>query len=78
MQRYFSPSHGGFFSEDVHGTRLLVGGEANPACLIPDDAVAVGDDEWRSLLAATSEGKAIEMQDGIPVAVDPPAPEGDA
>lgn len=76
MQRYFSPETGGFFSEDVHGARQLdLEGVAtpNPDCMIPADAIAITDVLWHRLLIATSEGKAIEVVDGEPVAVVPSA-----
>lgn len=79
MQRYFSPSVGGFFSEDVHGARLVdIDGVAtpNPDCLVPGDAIPIGDDLWRDLLLATSEGKIILIDGGMPVAVAPDAARG--
>jgi hypothetical protein len=74
MQRYYSPSAGGFFSEDVHGPRLIADQGIdipNPSCLIPEDAVAIDDDHWIALLIGTSEGKRIAMIDGHPQAIDP-------
>lgn len=74
MQRYYSPSAGGFFSEDVHGSRLVPDQAVdvpNPHCRIPGDAVAIDDDHWIALLTGSSEGKRIVMIDGLPQAIDP-------
>lgn len=64
MQRYYSPSAGGFFSDDVHGAT-----EARDSS-IPEDAVAIDDATWLQLLEATATGKLIVMQGGQPVAID--------
>ena len=69
MQRYFSPSAGGFFSDDVHGAPDTEGST------VPADAVAIDDATWLQLLEATATGKLIVMQGGQPVAIDP---EGEA
>ncbi|WP_421522339.1 hypothetical protein [Ochrobactrum quorumnocens] len=69
MQRYaVFDSDGlprGFYSEDVHGARLLpvyadgdhqsgevplVDWKPNPACIIPSDAVEINDDQWKELM----------------------------
>lgn len=74
MNHFYSPSTGGFYGEDVHGPRQIdIDGEAvpNSACLIPVDAVAVSDENWRALLLATSEGKQLAIVEGIVVAIDP-------
>lgn len=48
---------------------------ANPACLIPGDAVEVSPQQHAALMAAQSEGKVISAgQDGFPVALDPTPP----
>ncbi len=69
MQRYYSPSAGGFFSDDVHGAPDVEGST------IPADAVAIDDAVWLQLLEATATGKLIAMQGGQPVAIEA---EGDA
>lgn len=49
--------------------------EANPACTIPADAVAITVEAHQTLMAAQSQGKLIQADSsGLPVAVDPPAP----
>lgn len=46
---------------------------ANPACLIPEDAVEITDAYHAELLAGQSEGKVIAWgDDGYPVLIDPP------
>jgi len=48
---------------------------ANPACLIPEDAVEITAAFHAELLAGQSEGKVIAWgDDGYPVLVDPPLP----
>lgn len=48
---------------------------ANPACLIPADAVEITSAHRAELLAGESEGKLISWgDDGYPVLVDPPLP----
>lgn len=78
MQRFYSPGAGGFFAEDVHGARLIERGAPpslvpNPDCSIPEDAIPVDDEQWRDLLAATSEGAAIGVVDGAVTTIAPPA-----
>lgn len=60
---FYSPSTGGFYTEDIHGGN------------IPSDAVEITDAEHAALLAAQSEGFKIEADaQGRPVAVPPPPP----
>ena len=83
--RYFSPSTGGFYAEDLHGAREL---EApltarekkagkrparsfNPDCTIPIDAIAVPEPRYRELFAAQAEGNAIVARSGKVMAVTP-------
>lgn len=48
---------------------------ANPACLIPANAVEITAEHHAELLAGESEGKVIAWgDDGYPVLVDPPLP----
>lgn len=48
---------------------------ANPACKIPEDALAVSDDAYQALFEAQAAGKVLAPGlDGAPVAIDPPAP----
>jgi len=77
MQKFFSPSIGGFFSEDIHGCRTIESGDPpihipNPACAIPADAIAIDDDHWRDLIEQTCAGRQIVVIDGAVVAVDIP------
>ena len=85
MDHYFSPSTGGFYNEAIHGARLVAepltekqikAGRtprfvANPACLIPADAVAVSQTQWEKLLAAQGKGQRIVVEAGRAKAVDP-------
>ena len=91
MDHFFSPSTGGFYNEDTHGARLVAEAQTekqvkagripkyrpNPACMIPADAIVVSHADWQQLLAAQGEGKAIGVEAGRVVAIDPPmsAPE---
>lgn len=77
MQRYFSPSVGGFFSEDIHGDRMIESGDPaveipNPACTIPADAIAIDENHWRDLIAESCAGRQIVVVDGAVIAIDPP------
>lgn len=59
---FYSQSTGGFYVVGVHP-------------VIPGDALPVSDDRHAALLDAQRDGQAIEPDaDGVPVAVDPPAP----
>jgi len=58
---YYSPSTGGFYHDVVHGTAM------------PDDAIEIGHDAHRDLIAAQGMGKMIVPgKDGAPVAVERP------
>jgi hypothetical protein len=79
MKKFYSRSTGGFYSEDVHGPRLLEGegGELvdNPQCGMPADVVEISDEAHAELLAGQSGGKRITAnEDGYPVLADPPPP----
>lgn len=83
--RYYSPSNGGFYSEDLHGAREIehpqtkrektVGKRParsfNPDCTIPIDAIAVPEAHYSKLFAAQAEGKAIVARSGKVMAVTP-------
>lgn len=86
---YFSKSTSGFYTEDVHGARLIERvttdpesgepldrwSEPNPDCKIPADAVEITDEQHAALLEGPSHGKRIEADaNGNPVLVTPPAP----
>lgn len=84
MGIYFSAETGGFYDDNVHGPRQIEAPQTareikagkrpamidNPDCLIPADAVAITDAQYRALMAAQSGGKAIVAKAGRPVAVD--------
>ena len=62
-RRFYSPSTGGFYPEDVHGSA------------IPADAVEISVALHDGLMHAQTQGKRIEPgPDGMPRAVDPPPP----
>ena len=89
MTRYFSPSAGGFFDDEVHGPRKLPAPQTaeeaaqgkrarlvdNPATLIPADAVKVTDEEFDSLMTKQAEGMEIIARGGRPVVVSPRGPD---
>jgi len=52
--------------------------EANPDCLLPDDAVAITPEQHAQLMADQESGKVITVSsDGTPVAAAPPPPTPD-
>lgn len=66
MTTYFSPSTCGFYLDAIHG-------DVRPA-----DCVEIDEALRQELLAAQATGKSIAAgQDGLPVALDPPAPTRD-
>lgn len=59
-QKYYSAKARGFFSDDLHAKEHM-----------PDDVVAVTDDEWQAVLNEQSQGKQIVGgPDGKPIAVE--------
>lgn len=59
---YFSPSQLGFYDSAIH-TEL------------PEDAIEISVDTHQALMAAQGAGQIIAAdQDGLPIAIDPPAP----
>lgn len=83
MQRFFSPSTGGFYTEQLHRPRFIEQAQTererkagkrpqlvpNPSTRIPADAVEVSDAEYARLFAEQAEGKAIAARGGKPVTV---------
>jgi len=62
MSKFYSKSTGGFYDDGIHES-------------IPTDKVAITDTQWQAALDGQSAGKIIQPDaNGIPVAVDPPAP----
>lgn len=51
---------------------VAVGQEQNPYCLIPDDAIAITDEQWQEFIANPGRRK---WQDGAVAAYEPPAPQ---
>lgn len=84
MTRYYSPSKNAFYSEALHGARQIPAEQSakdrkagkrpvmidNPACTLPEDAVPVTEERYRTLLSAQGEGKEIVEVRGKPVARD--------
>lgn len=59
---YFSASQCGFYDSAIH-------------TVLPDDAVEISTDTHQALMAAQGAGKLIAADsEGLPVAIDPPAP----
>lgn len=89
MPRYFSPAVGGFFDDQVHGPREIAAEQsakdiergrkpkmiANPATLIPADAIEIGDDEFAKLMDKQADGLEIIARGGRPVAINPRGPD---
>lgn len=78
---YYAPSTLGFYDDSIHGSRLVavqqedgsLKNEANPACMIPVDAIEISAEEHASMLAGQSAGKIIATaSNGAPVLLDPP------
>lgn len=59
---YFNPESGGFIDSAAWGTKAL-----------PDGAIEISAAEYKELFAGVSMGKKVELQNGRPVLVDPPA-----
>lgn len=84
MQRYFSPSTGGFYSDAINGARQIEAPQTaaeikagkrprlidNPDCNLPADAVPITDARFTELMQAQAEGKAIVAAGSNPVAVN--------
>lgn len=59
---YFSKIKNGFYSDDVHSE-------------LPEDAVAITDELWLSLMEGQSQGRVIKVNSsGVPYLEDKPAP----
>ncbi len=85
MDRFYSPSTRGFYSELTHGTRQIAEPQSekqikagrkprfvsNPLCTIPGDVLPVSEAEWSALLAAQGDGMVITVDAGRVVAVEP-------
>ena len=83
MAIFYSPATGGFYDEAIHGARLIDDPAdtrkagparrrrqiANPACIIPADAVAVSAEEHQEMMAQVGDGANIAWRSGRPVAV---------
>ncbi len=65
---FFHAATGGFYSKEIHGSRMPLEDEMHP----------LEDAEYQALLRAQSEGKRIVTDHtGRPICVDPPAPAKD-
>ncbi|WP_275098077.1 hypothetical protein [Sedimenticola hydrogenitrophicus] len=86
---FYATSTGGFYAEEIHGTRQIevvqtdpeTGEtidrwmEKNPGCLIPPDAVEISAADHVALLAGQAAGQRIQPDaDGRPVLIDPQPP----
>ncbi|MGE4302431.1 MAG: phage tail assembly chaperone [Novosphingobium sp.] len=84
MKRYYSPSTGGFYSDQVNGPRKIEGplterekkaGKRppmidNPACTLPADAFEISEERFAELMEAQAGGKQIVTMGSKPVAVE--------
>lgn len=82
--RYFSPSTGGFYTEETHGHRQIAAPQTkaeikagkrpkmvdNHDCAIPADAVPVSDARFAELMAAQADGASIVAAGKGPVAIE--------
>lgn len=73
MSKFWSAEAGGFYDEDVHGTRMIAAPQTereikagkrpkmvqNPACLIPAGAIAISDQTYERLMEQQSSGMEI-------------------
>ena len=59
---YFNPESGGFIDSAAWGTQAL-----------PDGAIEISAAEYKELFAGVSMGKKVELQNGRPALIDPPA-----
>lgn len=85
MTKYYSPSTGGFYDDAIHGSRKipaeLTPGQVaagrkprmidNPDCRLPDDAVAISEEQHAELMKQQANGKVIVARGNRPVAADP-------
>lgn len=58
---YYAPSTQGFYLDGLNQH-------------IPDDAIIITEQQWMALVNGKAEGKLIDVIDGAPTLVDPPAP----
>lgn len=58
---YYAPSTQGFYLDGLNQN-------------IPDDAIIITEQQWMALVNGKAEGKLIDVIDGVPTLVDPPAP----
>jgi hypothetical protein len=58
---YYAPSTQGFYLDGLNQN-------------IPDDAIILTEQQWMDLVNGKAEGKLIDVVDGVPTLVDPPAP----
>jgi hypothetical protein len=85
MTMYYSKLRGGFFPDDIYGTKtVLVLDETsdadikpyveslNPNCNLPEDAVEISDELYNQLLQDQSEGKVIDFTGTMVVAKNAP------
>lgn len=77
MTMYYSKLRGGFFPDDIYGTKTILVDEIevpNPACTLPEDAVEISDELYKQLLQDQSDGKVIDFSGSMVVAKNPTAP----
>ena len=82
---YYSKLRGGFFPNDIYGTKTILVEDAlsdaeikpfievpNPNCTLPEDAVEISDELYQQLLQDQSEGKVIDFTGSMVVAKNAP------
>jgi hypothetical protein len=72
---YYSKLRGGFFPDDIYGTKTILVDEVevpNPACTLPEDAVAISDEVYQGLMQDQSSGKVIDFSGETVQSKNPP------
>ena len=85
MTMYYSKLRGGFFPDDIYGTKTILVEDVlsdteikplvevpNPDCTLPEDAVEISDELYHQLLQDQSEGKVIDFTGSMVVAKNAP------
>ena len=85
MTMYYSKLRGGFFPDDIYGTKTILVEDStsdaeikplvevpNPNCTLPDDAVEISDEVYHQLLQDQSEGKVIDFSGSMVAAKNAP------
>jgi hypothetical protein len=75
MTMYYSKLRGGFFPDDIYGTKTILVDDVevpNPSCTLPEDAVAISDEVYQGLMQDQSSGKVIDFSGETVQSKNPP------